>query len=329
MASHLLTVFLEAEFMMKMHKNLAILVLALPMVWAQTPKGLTARELFYTAPAVAKPAVAKPATAKPVPPKAVAQTTTPKPAGPYAPPERHGGSGTLSPPPTVARTPEPVQELSSGVPLVNASNTQPVALGLRYSLLKYVGESDYVEVDPEITFRSGEKIRLRVQANDDAYLYVVMQGSSGAWRVMFPAEEFGEGSNRVLAGRVYDIPGRTRLVFDEQAGVEKLFVILTRQPETQMDKLIYDLENRKSADKAPEKKAGDQRLLMASAAIGNPLIDQLRGGVRARDLVFEKVDDSKPAPPTAGGVKETAVYVVNASTAASARLVADIQLRHR
>ena len=310
--------------MMKINKNLAILVLALPMVWAQTPKGLTARELFYTAPAVAKPAAAKPTAtpspvktvpAKPAPPKAVAQTTAPKP--------------TRAPEAAPDRTPTPVQELSSGVPLVNASNTQPVALGLRYSLLKYVGESDYVEVDPEITFRSGEKIRLRVQANDDAYLYVVMQGSSGAWRVMFPSEEFGEGSNRVLAGRVYDIPGRTRLVFDEQAGVEKLFVILTRQPETQMDKLIYDLENRKSADKAPAGKAGEQRLLMASAAIGNPLIDQLRGGVRARDLVFEKVDDSKPAPPTAGGMKETAVYVVNASTAASARLVADIQLRHR
>ena len=56
--------------------------------------------------------------------------------------------------------------------------------------------------------------RARGQSNDDAYLYIVMQGSSGAWRVMFPADEFGEGSNRVLAGRVYDIPGRSRLVFD-------------------------------------------------------------------------------------------------------------------
>ena len=298
---------------MKLHRNLVILVLALPTAWAQSPKGLTARELFYTAPAVAKPAAAKPPPAKvtpaqPAPAKPVAQTTVPKPARP---------SG-------------PAPEVISGIPLINAGNTQhAAALGLRYSLLKYVGDNDYVEVDPELTFRSGEKIRLRVQANDDAYLYIVMQGSSGAWRVMFPADEFGEGSNRVLAGRVYDIPGRTRLVFDEQAGVEKLFVILTRQPETQMDKLIYDLDNRKGVDKGPEKKSGEQRLLMASVAIGNPLVDQLRGGVRARDLVFEKVDESKPAPPTAGGMKETAVYVVNASTAADARLVADIQLRHR
>lgn len=311
---------------MRMHKNLVILALALPMVWAQTPKGLTARELFYTAPAVAKPAAARasqakplparPAPAKPAPPKAVAQTTQPTPDRPYE------------------RAQPQAQELSSGVALVNAGNTGPAApLGLRYSLLKYVGDNEFVEVDPEITFRSGEKIRLRVQSNDDAYLYVVMQGSSGAWRVMFPAEEFGEGSNRVLAGRVYDIPGRTRLVFDEQPGVEKLFVILTRQPETQMDKLIYDLENGKgpgkSADKAPGKKTGEHRLLMASAAIGNPLVDELRGGILARDLVFEKVDDSKPAPQAAGGMKETAVYVVNASTDAGARLVADIQLRHR
>jgi hypothetical protein len=293
---------------MKMRNYLVILVLALPITWAQSPTGLTARELFYTAPAVAKPPVAKPPAAKPAPPKPVAQTSPSRPAP----------------------TPLPAPEPGSRIPLVNASNAQPAALGLRYSLLKFVGENDYVEVDPEITFRSGEKIRLRIQSNDDAYLYVVMQGSSGAWRVMFPAEEFGEGSNRVLAGRVYDIPGRTRLVFDEQAGVEKLFVILTRQPETQMDKLIYDLDNRQlPASKSPAKKAGDQRLLMASAAIGNPLIDQLRGAVQSRDLVFEKVDESKPAPPAAGGMKETAIYVVNASTAPSARLVADIQLRHR
>jgi len=301
---------------MKLHRIFSSLVLALPMAWAQAPKGLTARELFYTAPAVAKPAAAKPVPAKPpsgrpAPPTPVAQAAPPTPTTPTRP--------------STAAQPQ----LTGGGQFVNAGNTQPAAaLGLRYSLLKYVGENDYVEVDPEITFRSGEKIRLRVQANDDAYLYVVMQGSSGAWRVMFPAEDVGEGSNHVLAGRVYDIPGRTRLVFDEQAGVEKLFVILTRQPENQMDKLIYDLDNRKGMEKGPDNRSG-QRLLMASAAIGNPLVDQLRGGVQARDLVFEKVDESKPAPPAAGGMKETAVYVVNASTSTSARLVADIQLRHR
>lgn len=312
MASHLLSKCLEAEFFMKINSNLAFLVLALPTAWAQTPTGLTARELFYTAPAVAKPAAAKPvpakpAAAKPAPPKPVAQNTSPRPARPV----------------------DTSQEPASTLPLINAGNSKAAALGLRYSLLKYVGDTEYVEVDPEITFRSGEKIRLRVQSNDDAYLYVVMQGSSGAWRVMFPADEFGEGSNRVLAGRVYDIPGRSRLVFDEQAGVEKLFLILTRRPETQMDKLIYDLDNRKAPVPAQGNRPGEQRLLMASAAIGNPLVDQLRAGVRTRDLVFEKVDETKPAPPAAGGMKETAVYVVNASTAADARLVADIQLRHR
>ena len=285
---------------MKMRRNLLITIAALPLAYAQTPKALTARELFYIAPSVAKPAAAntqtapKPARAKPAPGKPVTEAAPPR--------------------------------LTGGGQLTSVTNTQPTAaLGLRYSLLKYVGETDYIEVDSEVTFRSGEKIRLRLQANDDAYLYLIMQGSSGTWRVMFPAEEFEEGSNRVLAGRIYDIPGRTRLVFDEQAGVERLFVILSRQPEAQMDKLIYDLENRKG----PEKKVGEHRLLMASTAIGNSVVDQLRGGIGARDLVFEKVDDRKPAPPAAGGRKETAVYVVNASTTADARLVADIQLRHK
>lgn len=318
MASHLLTNSLEAEFSMKSHYFLLILALALPTAWAQAPKGLTARELFYTAPAVAKPAAAKPPAPRPAPAKPVAP-----------PPATAPKAITQHTPARPAPAPESPQS-TAGVPLLNASTAPSAApLGLRYSLLKYVGDNEYVEVDPEITFRSGEKIRIRVQSNDNAYLYVVMQGSSGAWRVMFPAEEYGEGSNHVVAGRVYDIPGRTRLVFDEQPGVEKLFVILTRQPEKEMDKLIYDLESGASPAKTPAGSAGEHRLLMASANIGNPTVDRLRNGVIARDLVFEKVDESKPAPQAAGGMKETAIYVVNSSTAASARLVADIQLRHR
>ncbi|MGJ5815103.1 DUF4384 domain-containing protein [Paludibaculum fermentans] len=299
-----------------------LLTVLMSTAWAQAPKGLTARELFYSAPAVAKPATA-PRKTTPPPVKAAIEKPAQK--------EPTVAKSTPEPKKAVEQMPEqkrPVEmemKLPGGGSLVMAS-TSSVPLGLRYSILKYTSDDDYVEVDPEYTFHSGDKIRLRVQVNDAGYLYVVMQGTSGAWRVMFPAPEIDAGSNRVVPNRQYDVPGRTRVFFDEQAGTEKLFVVLSRQPLKEMDQLIYELDNQKSAEPAPA--SSTPKSMMASAAIGNSMVSQLRDGVMARDLVFEKVDESKPAP-TAGNRKETATYVVNASLTSDSRLVADISLKHR
>lgn len=297
----------------------ALVAVSVSTIWAQAPKGLTARELFYTAPAVAKkPAAAKPA-AHAVTKPAVEKVVKKEPEMAKVTP--------VKPPAEPVKTHRPVEmetKLPGGAELVQASASR-VPLGLRYSILKYTSDDDYAEVNPDYVFHSGDKIRLRVQVNDPGYLYIVMQGTSGAWRVMFPAPEIDAGSNHVVPNRMYDLPGRTRMFFDEQAGTEKLFLILSRTPLKEVDQVIYELD---SGKKTSTPAASDSsRTMMASAAIGNPLVSQMRGGVMARDLVFEKVDESKPAAST--GQKETATYVVNASMAADSRLVADISLKHR
>ena len=60
-----------------------------------------------------------------------------------------------------------------------------------------------------------------------------MQGSSGTWKLLFPSAEVAGGSNLVHKGESRQIPpgDRGQFVFDEQAGNEKLFIVLTRQPE--------------------------------------------------------------------------------------------------
>ncbi|MGC4055071.1 MAG: DUF4384 domain-containing protein [Paludibaculum sp.] len=289
--------------------------------WAQAPKGLTARELFYTAPAVAKsPAAPKKPVQSPAKPAAEKPAQKEQTIAKSAPEPKKAAEQ-----PTDRKRPVEMEtKLPGGGSLVMAS-TSSVPLGLRYSILKYSGDDDYVEVDPEHTFHSGDKIRLRVQVNDPGYLYVVMQGTSGTWRVMFPAPEIDSGSNRVVPNRQYDVPGRTRVVFDEQSGTEKLFVILSRQPLKEMDQLIYELDTQKTAAPA----SATPKSMMASAAIGNSTVSQLRNGVLARDLVFEKVDESKPAPSASGSRKETATYVVNSSLTSDSRLIADISLKHK
>jgi hypothetical protein len=194
-------------------------------------------------------------------------------------------------------------------------------LGLRYSFLRNAGGDEYREVDPDTVFHSGDRIRVAAQSNDEGYLYIVMKGASGTWKVLFPSAEVADGSNRVAAGRQTLIPPPPdRFAFDEQAGEERLFIVLSRQPEPSLEKLIYSLGSASPAANEPPK-----QLLSASLApVDDALVGRLRNQVYARDLIFEKVDDATP-----GDKKEKAVYVVNPTGSPESRLVADVTLKHR
>ena len=198
------------------------------------------------------------------------------------------------------------------------------ALGLRYTMLKKTGD-EAVEVDAETVFHAGDRIRIAVEANDDGYLYVVNQGSSGTWKLLFPSPEIKNGDNHVQKRVRYEIPSGYTFTFDEQAGAEKLFIVLSRQPEPDLESLIYSLghgapgHGDKDKDKAVEK----PKVMMASAAFSDDVIGRLRTAY-ARDLIVEKVDDEQPGPK-----REKAVYAVNPSGSADSRVVADITLKHQ
>ena len=269
-------------------KSLLALALLVPAsVWSQDKPTLNARELFYT-PAPDPPAV----------------------------------SQTKQPPTTTkqAEKKQPAQAKSakSDAHVVAAS----VPLGLRYSVLKRDSAGTFQEVDPDTIFHSGDRIRIRVEANTSGYLYVVTQGTSGMWKPLFPSAEVAAGSNRVDKGDSRMIPSGDsgQFVFNEQGGVEKLFLVLTRQPETDLDKLIYSMGGTKDGD------PGKDRLLMAQASVQDDVVSKLRAQLASRDLVFEKVDS---ASAQTGGRIENAAYVVNPSTAPDARLVVDLALKHK
>jgi hypothetical protein len=254
---------------------LTILAASMGSLHAQEPS-LKARELFYTPP----PDAAKP-------------SATPAPKAPEAKaPESKAAAKTVAKSTTKSAT----HTLSASVPL-----------GLRYAVMKRDASGQYAEVDPDTSFQSGDRIRLKVDANTSGYLYVVMQGSSGTWKLLFPSTEVAGGSNHVSKGESRQIPSgeRGQFVFDEQAGNEKLFIVLTRQPEPDLDKLIYSM-------------GGKPGSLISQTMVADDVVSKLRAQVSSRDLVFEKADSN-----------ENAAYVVNPSTAPDARLVVDIALKHK
>ena len=57
-------------------------------------------------------------------------------------------------------------------------------------------------VDPGLVLDSGDRVRFRFRANFDGYLYVMNEGTSGAYTLLFPREETGR-ENNIRAGKEY------------------------------------------------------------------------------------------------------------------------------
>ena len=227
-----------------------------------------------------------------------------------------------------AESKRPAAAAPASTSAVAVASERPAApLGLRYSILKQVAGGQTLEVDPEGVFRSGDRIRLAVETNDDAYLYIVQRGSSGNWSLLFPTPEIAGGNNRIERGRHYEIPTGHWFAFDEQPGEEKLFIVLSRPPEASLEKMIYALQpggEKAAAVTPPEEKPAKTLLAANVRPIGDDVVNRIRGQIAARDLVFEKVDEN-----TAGSKKEKAVYVVNRTGSADSRVVADVTLQHK
>jgi hypothetical protein len=220
------------------------------------------------------------------------------------------------------RSPETVPDQGEAQ-VINAALNPELPLGLRYSFLKQQGNGT-AEVDTATAFRSGERIRLTVESNDSAYLYLVLLGSSGKWSVLFPSAQIAGGNNHIERGHRYTIPAQHWFAFDDQVGEEKLFILLSRQPQEDLEKLIYSLQKGPAAQ--PANAPAGEKLLMAEALpVDDELIGRLREAVYARDLVFEKVDDTGAADSQG----EKAIYIVNRTGDDDSRVVADVTLVHR
>lgn len=219
----------------------------------------------------------------------------------------------------------------------NSDIVRPVAyqtrpLGLRYSLLRQGAGGNFAEADPKAQFTAGDKVRLVIESTDAGYLYVVSQGSSGVWKVLYPAPSNDANSNRVVATKRYDIPGSEQAFsFNEQPGEEKLFVILARKPEADLEKLVHSLLQQASTPVPTPSQSKNSNLEFAqNLAVKDDVMDRFRAF--SRDLVVETVTaEAAPArpKPEAAPDRENAVYVVNPKAGEDGRVVADIRLIHR
>lgn len=197
-------------------------------------------------------------------------------------------------------------------PVVNAP------LGLRYSLLRQTGPYAAEEVDVDTVFRSGDRIKIRLESTDMAYLYILAKGASGRWRVLFPSARIAGGAHRVRPDESLSVPPSGWFAFDEQAGQEKVFVMLSRRKVEDLDQAIERLRNGTSqpVEAAPTPEP-EVRVMLAMHRAG------------ARDLVFEKVSADSAGAERHGAKAENAAYVVTKSAGPDSQVVAELTLEHR
>ncbi len=271
----------------------------------------TARELFYSAADTPAAPAPRPATSK---------STGKKKS---TPPQSASTAKSTQPPASGSTTALPGDaQIVKAVAITAPAPTAGPALGLRYTILKLTG-GEMAEVSPDTVFHAGDRIQFNVETNGPGYLYIVSQGSSGAWKPMFPSAELEDGNNHVDGFHSYMMPPKSRFVFDEVVGMEKIFIVFSRQPEPNLENTIYSLHTPKSkpANTPAPGAAQPKQLLVAS--VDDNTVGRLRN-TYSRDLIVERVDASLP-----GEKKEKAVYVVNPTGSQDSRVVADLRLVHQ
>lgn len=303
-----------------MKSYLFVLMISCCALAQQTKKvELTARELFYSAADTPAAPAAKPAASKSTGKKKSTSTqsaSTAKSAQPAA-------STTQAADASASTTALPGDaQIVKAVAITAPAPTAGPALGLRYTILKLTG-GEMAEVSSDTVFHAGDRIQFNVETNGPGYLYIVSQGSSGAWKPMFPSAEVEDGNNHVDGFHSYMMPPKSRFVFDEVVGMEKIFIVFSRQPEPNLENTIYSLQAPKAKPAgAPAPGAAQPKQLLV-ASVDDNTVGRLRN-TYSRDLIVERVDASSP-----GEKKEKAVYVVNPSGSQDSRVVADLRLVHQ
>lgn len=127
---------------------------------------------------------------------------------------------------------KPVKQNQGGnKPPVNNNNagTTPTATGLPGTKvtieLNRKGKLSFVK--PNYKFRSGDKIRLRLQTNFEGYISLLNVGSTGEVQFLYP---YQGADNRVYPSRDIQIPSSEAwIVFDDKPGTENLTVVMSKE----------------------------------------------------------------------------------------------------
>lgn len=127
----------------------------------------------------------------------------------------------------------------------NAPIAPVVARALTYSITVQKFKDNRPFQDPfelagEINFEANYRIRLNVRSDQPGYFYVLNEGPPDAAKelqyiAVFPSPTANRGSEVLAAEQPIRIPEQSWLRFDEEQGVEKLWLVFAEQPVAELE----------------------------------------------------------------------------------------------
>lgn len=88
------------------------------------------------------------------------------------------------------------------------------------------------QVSDQRAFYDGQRFKLSVRPNQSGYLYVLCLSSLGDVKLLHPATP---SANRVERGQWASFPENAWFRFDQDAGTEKVYVVLSPRPIAELD----------------------------------------------------------------------------------------------
>ena len=137
--------------------------------------------------------------------------------------------------------------------------TESLNTGLRYWIELKRG-NNVTRVSNKFQFKTNDSIRFHVRSNIDGFAYILLSsGSRGEQSVLFPDAK-GDENNKVDRGKDYALPSDGYLTFDENPGLEKLTLLLSRSP---MDAQAYLAKPQKEVTMIASAQTGSKDLVPA------------------------------------------------------------------
>ncbi|MBD3165482.1 DUF4384 domain-containing protein, partial [bacterium] len=125
------------------------------------------------------------------------------------------------------------------------------------------------------TVHSGDRFRMMVQVEPDAYVYIINKDASGQVFTLFPNSAITSVVNPLPSGVEHFIPGSDQaLELDEQTGVEVVYVVASLTPMEELPRLTEQLA---TADLSGEQR--DEALHAGLQTRGIQIVDRYDGPV--------------------------------------------------
>jgi hypothetical protein len=96
------------------------------------------------------------------------------------------------------------------------------------------------EMATDEMFYSGERFRLKLRSDRDGYVYVVLRDSQGQTQLIYPTKADRVSENWIDRKRPQSIPESDFFRFDENAGTEQMWVIVSSRRLADLDRVSRD-----------------------------------------------------------------------------------------